>query len=212
MTALPLALRLSAVVLAAGRSRRMEGPNKLLLPVAGEPLVRRTVNTVLACGPQETVVVTGHQAAEVAQALQGLPVTLQASLRWEEGRMQSVAAGVAALTRAADAILVCPGDMPLLEAADLQALLAAYAAHPEASIVIPRHQGQRGNPIVFAAAYAPEVAAGRRLVGCRRLAEAYPEETWYFDVDHDRYTTDLDRPEDYRDLMERLSGAPEVLP
>lgn len=202
------AFRCSAVVLAAGQSSRMGGPNKLLLPLEGEPLVRRTVRTVLESGVQETVVVTGHQAREVTRVVLDLPVTVQPNLRHEDGQMRSVAAGVAALARATDAILVCPGDMPLLTAEDLLALIAAYRAHPEASIVIPRHEGARGNPIVFAAAYAPEVAAGRRLIGCRKLAQQYPEETWYFEVAHDRYTTDLDTPEDYRRVRQRL-GLPQ---
>lgn len=207
----PSQLRFSAVVLAAGQSLRMGGRNKLLLPVGGEPLVRRTVRTVLQSGVQETVVVTGHQGRDVMRAVLGLPVTLQPNLRYEEGQMQSVAAGVAALARATDAILVCPGDMPLLSVDDLRALMGAYIAHAEgSSIVIPRFCGARGNPIVFAAAYAPEVAAGRRLVGCRKLAQEYPEETWYFEADHDRYTTDLDSPEDYERVLARLGRVPEA--
>ena len=196
--------RFAGVVLAAGSSSRMGGPNKLLLPVDGEPLVRRTTRTVLAAGVQETVVVTGHQGREVRRAVADLPVTVQPNLRHEEGQMHSVAAGVAALARATDAILVCPGDLPLLTPGDLRVLMAAFVAHSEHSIVIPRHEGARGNPIVFAAAYAPEVAAGRRLIGCRKLAQQYPEETWYFDADHERYTTDVDTPEDYRRALQRL--------
>ena len=118
--------------------------------------------------------------------------------------MRSVAAGVAALARATDAILVCPADLPLLTPADLRELMAVFAGHPESSIAIPRHAGARGNPIVFASAYAPEVAAGRRLIGCRRLAEQYPEETWFHEAEHDRFTTDLDTPEDYRRILARL--------
>jgi molybdenum cofactor cytidylyltransferase len=200
----PAGFRCSAVVLAAGQSSRMGGPNKMLLPLAGEPLIRRTVQTVLQAGMQETVVVTGHQGREVMRAVLDLPVTVQPNLRHEDGQMRSVAAGVAALAQATDAILVCPGDMPLLTPDDLRELLAAYRAHPDASIVIPRFEGARGNPIVFAASYAPEVAAGRRLIGCRKLAQQYPEETWYFEVRHDRYTTDLDTPEDYRRAQQRL--------
>ena len=124
-------------------------------------------------------------------------------------QMRSVAAGVAALAQATDVILVCPGDMPLLRTEDLAELLAVYRAHPGCSIVIPRHQGARGNPIVFAAAYAPEVAAGRRLIGCRKLARQYPDETWYHEAGHERFTTDLDTPEDYRLLLQRL-GAPQA--
>ena len=195
--------RFSAVVLAAGTSSRMEGANKLLLDVGGEPAIRRCVRTVLAAGVQECVVVTGHQGREVARAVLDLPVAVQPNLRYEDGQMRSVAAGVAALAQATDAILVCLGDMVLLEPGDLRELMAVYEAHPECSIVIPRFEGARGNPIVFAASYAPEVAAGRRLIGCRKLAQQYPEETWYHEASHDRFTCDMDTPDDYRRMLTR---------
>jgi molybdenum cofactor cytidylyltransferase len=198
-------VRFSAVVLAAGQSTRMGGANKLLLPFGGEPLVRRTVRTVLAAGVQETVVVIGYQGREVMRAVLDLPVTVQPNLLYEEGQMRSVAAGVAALAQATDAILVCPADLPLLRTEDLHELMEVYLAHPASSIVIPRHQGERGNPIVFAAAYAPEVAAGRRLIGCRKLAQQYPDETFWHDVAHARFTTDCDTPEAYRHLLETLA-------
>lgn len=201
----PPELRFSAIVLAAGTSSRMGGPNKLLLPVGGEPVIRRSVRTVLAAGMQETVVVTGHQGREVMKVLADLPVTLQTNLRYEDGQMRSVAAGVAALAQATDAIVVCLGDMALLQPQDLRELMAVYAGRAGAcSIVIPRHGGERGNPIVFAASYAPEVAAGRKLIGCRKLAQQYPEETWYHEAAHDRFTCDIDLPGDYERTLARL--------
>jgi molybdenum cofactor cytidylyltransferase len=200
--------RFSAVVLAAGQSSRMGGANKLLLAFEGEALVRRTVRTVLAAGVQETVVVTGYQGREVMRAVLDLPVIVQPNLLYEDGQMRSVAAGVAALTQATDAIIVCPGDLPLLRPEDLHELMDVYLAHPDSSIVIPRHQGERGNPIVFGAAYAPEVAAGRRLIGCRKLAQQYPEETFWYEAAHDRFTTDCDTPQAYQQLLERL-GLPQ---
>ena len=198
------ALRFSAVVLAAGQSSRMEGRNKLLLPVGGESAIRRSVRTVLDSGVQETVVVTGFQGREVMKELLDLPVTVQPNIRYEDGQMRSVAVGVAALAKATDAIMVCLGDMVLLTAADLRELMAVYQAHPDSSIVIPRHKGERGNPIVFDAAYAPEVSAGRRLIGCRKLAEQYPHETWYHEVDDDRFSSDMDTPRDYARVLARL--------
>ena len=95
----------------------------------------------------------------------------------------------------------------LLRPEDLHELMDVFLAHPDSSLVIPRFNGERGNPIVFAAAYAPEVAAGRRLIGCRKLAQQYPEETFWYDAAHERFTADCDTPEAWRRVRERLGLA-----
>jgi molybdenum cofactor cytidylyltransferase len=195
-------LRFSAVVLAAGSSTRMQGRHKLLLPLGDEPVIRRTVREVLAAGPLETIVVTGSHAAEVSAALSGLAVKLTLNSRHEEGQKTSVAAGVAALTLPADAIMICLGDMALLGARDYRELAAAHAARPHGSITVPRRGGMRGNPVVF----APGIAGGLNL-GCRKLIDDHPEEVYAYEPAHERFFADLDTPEDYARLLERLPAA-----
>ena len=196
-------MRWSAVVLAAGTSSRMEGRNKLLLPIGGKPVIRRTVEQVVSAGPQEVVVVTGFQGRDVGRAVVDLPVSLQPNLRFEEGQMMSVAVGVGALAHATDAVMVCLGDMVLLGRQDYLDLVAAYEAATDSSIVIPYYLDERGNPILFAASYAPEVVAGDRKLGCRKLANAYPNEVHRHAAGHDRYTTDMDTPDDYARICRR---------
>ena len=198
-------MRWSAVVLAAGTSSRMEGRNKMLLPIADKPVIRRTVEQVVSAGPLEVVVVTGFQGRDVGRAVVDLPITVQPNLRFEEGQMTSVAIGVGALARATDAIMVCLGDMALLGRQDYLDLVAAYESATESSIVIPYHGEERGNPILFAASYAPEVVAGDRKLGCRKLANAYPNEVRRYVAEHDRYTTDMDTPDDYARICRRYA-------
>jgi CTP:molybdopterin cytidylyltransferase MocA len=69
---------------------------------------------------------------------------------------------------------------------------------------------QRGNPIIFAASYAPEVVAGERKLGCRKLANAYPNEVFRFEASHDRYTTDMDTPDDYARICGRLGSGEKI--
>ena len=189
----------SAVVLAAGTSSRMRGAHKMLLPWGGQTVIRHTVQQVLASGPEELVVVTGFKGDEVAKELQDQGVVLQPNPRFDEGQMTSVAAGCAALTRPCDAVMVCLGDMVLLTPADYAALAAAHAA-TELRIVVPRHAGQRGNPVIFAADFLPEVIAGRRNMGCRKLIADHPGEVFVLDAAHPRYSIDIDTPEDYARL------------
>src|SRR5262249_31268049 len=88
--------RIAAVVLAAGRSTRMGGPNKLLAEIAGRPLVRIVVEEALASRARPIIVVVGHQRAEVEKALAGLPVEVVYNADFAQGLGTSLKAGIAA--------------------------------------------------------------------------------------------------------------------
>lgn len=202
-------MRCSAVVLAAGASTRMAGRHKLLLPLGEEPVIRRTVRAVLGANPEEVVVVTGAHAEAVTRALVGTGARMQFNPRHAEGQMTSVAAGVAALGAPCDAVMICLGDMVLLESADYAALAQAFATRSRGAIVVPQRGGIRGNPVVFAASFIPEVLAGNRNLGCRKLIADHREDVHVYEPGHDRYFVDLDTPADYARLCERL-GLPAV--
>src|SRR6185503_18669432 len=108
--------RIAAILLAAGRSTRMGGPNKLLAEIGGKPLVRIAAVEALASRAREVIVVTGHQREAVAAALQGLPVKLVHNPDFAEGLSTSLRAGLAAVPAEADGIVVCLGDMPQVTA------------------------------------------------------------------------------------------------
>jgi molybdenum cofactor cytidylyltransferase len=203
-------MKWSAVVLAAGNSSRMEGRHKMLLPVGGRPVIRHTLERILAAAPQETVVVTGFKGRDVIAAIADLPVTLQPNARWEEGQMTSAAIGTGALTKATDAVMMCLGDMILLEPHDYLELVDAYLEKTDRPIVIPYFGEQRGNPILFASSYVHEVAMGERHIGCKKLANQYPEDVFRYAVSHDRFVADMDTPADYAKALERL-GFSEML-
>ena len=117
--------------------------------------------------------------------------------------MTSVAAGIAALNDV-DAVMVCLGDMILLTPADYREPVDAYALLTDQSIVVPKHRGQRGNPVLFAASWLPEVISGRRNINCRKLIADHPDDVFAYESDHDRFVTDMDTPEDYIRVLDRL--------
>lgn len=199
-------MRFSAVVLAAGLSARMEGRHKLLLPIGGEPAVRRAVRAIGAARPQEIVVVTGFNGRAVEEALDGLDVRFRNNARYREGQPTSVAAGVAALQAPCDAVMVCLADQVLLESADYTELIDAYAAMPYGSILVPTFDGIRGNPVVFASSHCPEVVGGRMNPGCRRLIAAHGDEAFLYAAGHDRFCIDMDTPADYLRVVARIES------
>ncbi len=186
-----------AVVLAAGRSSRMGGPNKLLALFGGEPLIRRTVGRTLASRAAGTVVVVGHQADRVTAALFGLAVTIADNPDYGSGLAASLKTGVAALPADADGALVVLGDMPDIAAADLDRLIAAFVASGGTAIVRATHDGRRGNPVILPRAVFAAVAQLEGDTGARHLVEA--GETAVVDVEIGAAAAvDVDTPEALR--------------
>jgi molybdenum cofactor cytidylyltransferase len=174
-------------------------------------VIRHTVERILAAAPQEVVVVTGYRGRDVMAALADVPVDVQPNPRYEEGQMKSAAVGAGALTKATDAVMMCLGDMVLLEPRDYAELVAAYLELTDRSIVIPYLGERRGNPILFASSYVHEVAVGERRIGCRKLANQYPDDVFRYAAAHDRFTSDMDTLDDYARALERLGASEATL-
>jgi molybdenum cofactor cytidylyltransferase len=199
-----IALKISAVVLAAGGSTRMDGRHKLLLELGGEALIRRTVKAVLGIEPVETLVVTGFGAAAIAEALSGLPVRLVHNRDWEQGQPGSVATGLRALEQHCHVVAIVPGDQALLTAEDLRALIAAYRDIGERSILVPFHRGERGMPVLIAAHHIPVITGGGLNIGCRHLIDTHADQAARLELDSDAFSIDCDTPEDYARLQARF--------
>jgi molybdenum cofactor cytidylyltransferase len=140
------------------------------------------------------------------RVLADLPVSFAPNPRYEEGQMTSVMAGLAALNAPCSAVMICLADMVLVRPEDYRELAQLFADLPRDAILIPFHEGQRGNPVTFAASRVPEVLSGKINPGCRKLIEDHPKDVVRHEFAHDRFTTDMDTPEDYERVRARLAS------
>jgi molybdenum cofactor cytidylyltransferase len=190
----------AAVILAAGRSSRM-GRNKLLLDLAGKPILCHAVDQALAAGLGEIVVVSGHQASKVREALGDRPVRIVEAREHKLGMSASLKAGIRALNPKAEAALVMLGDMPEVSAPLLRSLVAAYNPLEGRSIVVPTVAGKRGNPVLFDRRYFEEMLALEGDVGARHLIGAHDDQVAELAIDDAAVFTDVDTPEAYDRLL-----------
>jgi molybdenum cofactor cytidylyltransferase len=197
-------MRLGAVLLAAGASKRMNGVNKLAVEIQGVPLLKRALFALSGAGVDEVAVVLGHDADRLDALISAFPLTIVRNERYRDGQMSSVRAGLAALQGPFNALLVCPADMPLLNAQDIQALIGAFKKRESGIAVVPRVGGKRGNPIVLDWAACEEALAGGADFGWRQFIDCNSERVTVFDSGNDHYIVDLDSHEDIRALEARL--------
>ena len=187
--------KVAAIVLAAGRSTRMGGPNKLLAELNGRKLVRIVAEQALASKASAVIVVTGHQAAEVEAALKGLNVKFVHNPDFVQGLATSVKAGISAVSENADGAVVCLGDMPLIDAKLIDRLVDAFAPDRGSLIAVPVAGGRRGNPVLWSRRFFPELMALDGDVGARHLIARHMEAVTEVEVDGKSAFLDIDTPE-----------------
>jgi molybdenum cofactor cytidylyltransferase len=190
---------LGVVLLAAGQGRRMGGPNKLLLDMAGAPLVRHGAASLAALLPEAVrVAVVGRDADAVAVALDGLGFAVARDSRTAEGMGASLAVGVRTLPAGLDGVLVALGDMPGPWDRIVPALVAALRAAPDPpwAVVRPVHAGREGHPVLWGAGFRPALEALGGDIGGRDILRAHSDRLIRVPVHDPACTRDIDRPED----------------
>jgi len=185
----------AAIVLAAGRSTRMGGPNKLLAEISGKKLVRIAAEQALASKASEVIVVIGHQAELVEQALEGLNVKFARNPDFAGGLASSVKAGITAVSDNADGAVICLGDMPLIDAKLIDRLIEAFAPDRGNLIVVPVAEGRRGNPVLWSRRFFNELMTLDGDIGARHLIGKHAEAVAEVPVEGNSAFLDIDTPQ-----------------
>jgi len=185
----------TAVILAAGRSTRMGGPNKLLADLGGKPLVRIVTEQALASKAKDVIVVTGHQADLVEKALTGLGVKFVRNPDFAQGLASSVKTGVSAISGDANGAVICLGDMPMISAQLIDHLIEAFAPDRGNLIAVPVSDGRRGNPVLWSRRFFSELMTLDGDVGARHLIAKHGEAVAEVPVDGFGAFLDIDTPQ-----------------
>lgn len=186
--------RAAAIVLAAGKSTRLEGP-KQLLHWRGKPLVAYAVEAAYKGGLDPVVIVHGSESGTIRAALANYPVELVENPETERGQSSSIALGLHALAGRAEAAIFLLADMPLVKADLVEALINVHR-RTLAAVVAPSFRGRRGNPVLFDCTTFDALGQLQGDQGGRAVFHLYPplnlewDETALFDVD---FPSDLEK-------------------
>ena len=200
--------RVAVLVLAAGRSTRMGGPNKMLADANGAPLVVHAVKAALESQAVEIVVVLGHMADQVRAGIENA-IPGRSRLRFVtnpdvvDGLSTSVRTGIGALSSNVDAAIVQLGDMPGVGAGLLNRLIAAFSPVEGRAICVPTVGGKRGNPVLWARRFFPEMATLSGDSGAKHLIGEHADLVCEVEMTGEAAITDIDTPEALKAWRER---------
>jgi len=138
---------ISAILLAAGQSKRMSGENKLIKEIEGIPLIKRSVNNIIASAVDELIIVLGYQKEIIEEIINKNEKTkFVFNKNFESGMASSIKTGLNHLSENTTAFFICLGDMPMVNTNTYNKLIE-YKNNNE--IIVPTYKGQQGNPVLF---------------------------------------------------------------
>lgn len=195
---------ISLVILAAGKSTRMK-ENKLLLKLDGETLIERVVKTAKGSSADEVIVVLGHEAEKVREQLVKLDCKLVVNENYMRGQSESVKVGLAAVASSAEAVMILPADVALIDAESINSVIDEHRKS-KSHIVIASHKHQSGHPILLDRALFQEVSQiDESALGLKAVINRHRSEVKYVEVGTQNVLIDIDTREEFDKYFRTLT-------
>jgi molybdenum cofactor cytidylyltransferase len=198
--------QIAAILLAAGRSRRM-GAFKPLLPFGRKTVVEACVNNLRAADIQDIVIVLGHRAGDVRNALKEHQVRFAFNDDPESEMSVSIARGVEQIDSDTKAVIIALVDQPAVPREIVEILIREWR-HNDVKLVQPEYQTRGGHPILIDMAYRQELLSLDPERGLRSLFDKHRNDVRRLPVETPYVARDMDTWEDYRRLHEEIFGRP----
>ena len=186
---------ISAILLAAGQSKRMNGENKLTKKIQGTPLIKRSVQNILDSSVQELIIVLGYQKEIIEKLIdKNEKIKIVFNKNFESGMSSSIKTGLNNLSEKTEAFFICLGDMPMVNH-DIYNQLIMSKNNKE--IIVPIHKGQQGNPVLFAKTMKEKIINITGDVGAKKILELNEDKILNIEINDKNISKGFDTRNDF---------------
>jgi molybdenum cofactor cytidylyltransferase len=185
----------SAILLAAGESKRMGKP-KLLLPIGNDTILGKTIDNVLSSRVDEVIVVLGAEAQEIKKAIAGKPAKVVFNPDYRQGMSTSLTTGLKQVSARAQRVMVALCDQPFIEKKTYNRLIEESLDSGK-GIIVPTYKAKRGNPIIFSINYKDELMGLEGDVGGKEILRRHPDDVLEVAVDSESIYINLNTMDEY---------------
>ncbi len=193
---------ISAIILAAGESRRMGKP-KQLMPLGKTTILEHTVDNFLNSKVYDVVVVVGYRAEEVTSLIANRPVAVAVNSAYHDGMSTSIVAGLSLIGDKTQGVMLVLADQPFVDSQTINRIIETFGAHNK-GIAIPVYQGRRGHPVIFTIRYKEELLALKGDIGGRQIINRHPDDVLKVAVNCEGICIDIDTVDSYNSEESRL--------
>ena len=196
---------ISAILLAAGESTRMNGDFKPLMKWGTRTVISQCIDNLKRSRVDEIIVVLGHRESEIRARLAGAGVQFVINRDFRKGMLSSLKTGFPMLSPRTDAVLVALVDQPNIGPDVINPLVVSYGDY-DTRISVPVFEGKHGHPIVIDREFEEEIMLldDNNPEGLKALLKAHKNEIQEVPVDSVSILEDIDTPEDYNRLVAKV--------
>lgn len=193
-------MKYQVLILAAGCSRRMK-KFKPLLPLGKGCILQSAVDNFKKAGLEDILVVVGYRRQKVIALLKQLGASWVVNEAYDDTDMlDSVKVGLAAIKPDTDGVLICPGDVALIDPETIRSVIKVYEKGTS-PVLIPTYQGEMGHPPIYSPAVVREIINYHGTKGLRGFLEKHPAWVQLLPVEDEEIIHDANLPEDYERLL-----------
>jgi len=186
---------ISAILLAAGQSKRMNGENKLTKEIQGTPLIKHSVKNILASSIDELIVVLGHQKETIEKLIdKNKKIKFVFNKDFESGIASSIKTGLNNLSEKTEAFFICLGDMPMVNPNIYNQLIKSINKR---EIIVPTYKGQQGNPVLFAKSMKEKIINISGDVGAKKILELNKDKILNLEINDQCVTKDFNTQDSF---------------
>ena len=194
--------KISAILLAAGESLRMGTQNKLFLDWEGEPMIIRAINQLKSAGIEELIVVLNPENKTKLDDFHVNDIKQVINEDYKRGMTTSIQRGVIESNSDTDGFMICMSDQPLLSSFELDQLISEFSQvwnQDKECIIVPFHEGRKGNPVIFSSCYKKAILNHKEMEGCKGIVKKNISQVHQAHINSKAIHMDVDTLEDYRE-------------
>ena len=189
---------ISAILLAAGQSKRMNGENKLTKEIQGIPLIKHSIKNILASSIDELIIVLGHQKETIEKLInKNEKIKFVFNKDFESGMSSSIKTGLDHLSKKTEAFFICLGDMPMVNSYIYNQLIKSKDSK---EIIIPTYKGQQGNPVLFTKSMKEKIFNISGDAGAKKILELNKDKILNLELNDQSITKGFDTQDNFNSL------------
>ena len=187
---------ISAILLAAGESKRMRGENKLTKLYRGKPLIQHSIKNILESSIDELIIILGYQNTSLQNFIEkNKKIKIVINKNYAIGMSSSIKLGIKNLSKMTDAFFICLADMPLIDKNIYDDLIKSKKNN---DIIVPIYKGQQGNPILFSKLMIDEILNIKGDNGAKNILKKNIVKKQMLPVENEAVILDFDTQDNFK--------------